>query len=338
MLVVALLGVAGATVASGQVGRIMGAGPSPTPSATPTPTSTPTATRTPSPRPTPEPPPPPVSPAAAPCATAVTMSVWAHYDDDLIFANPVLQDAMASGECVRTVFVTASDAGRGMGYSQGRELGILRAYNTMRGQEGFWSENRVTLLSGAELSQFSPDGDPDVTIAFLRLPDGNLNGDGFSATGHAALPKLLSGVIADLAPVTGAPALSSEGLVLSLAELIQAYDATRLFTHVPSDSAEWSAGDHPDHAATGTYARAAWQRAGFPAGQVLYAIGYPTASLPANVGGDVLSQKIAAFRTYAAQDSVVTCATDAACLAKPRFGEWLQRTYLKSEPELFPAD
>jgi len=58
-----------------------------------------------------------------------------------------------------TVFVTASDEGRGMGYSQGRELGILRAYNTMRGQEGFWSENRVTLLSGAELSQFSPDGD-----------------------------------------------------------------------------------------------------------------------------------------------------------------------------------
>ena len=179
------------------------------------------------------------------------MSVWAHYDDDLIFANPVLQDAMAAGDCVRTVFVTASDAGRGMAYSQGRELGILRAYNTMRGQEGFWSENRVTLLSGAELSQFSPDGDPDITIAFLRLPDGNLNGDGFSSTGHATLPKLLDGAIADLSPVTGAPALSSEGLVVSVAELIQAYEPARLLTHVPSDSAEWSAGDHPDHGADG---------------------------------------------------------------------------------------
>lgn len=315
----------------------MGAGPSPTAPATSIPVSTAAPAPSPTATPTPEPPAPPVSPAAAPCATAVTMSVWAHYDDDLIFANPVLQDAMAAGDCVRTVFVTASDAGRGMAYSQGRELGILRAYNTMRGQEGFWSENSVTLLSGAELSQFSPDGDPDITIAFLRLPDGNLNGDGFSSTGHATLPKLLDGAIADLSPVTGAPALSSEGLVVSVAELIQAYEPARLLTHVPSDSAEWSAGDHPDHGATGTYARAAWQRAGFPAGQVLYAIGYPSASLPANVGGDVLTQKIAAFRTYAAQDPVVTCATDAACLAKPRFGEWLQRNHLRSEAELFPA-
>lgn len=344
VIVIALFGVAGAAVASGQMNLLISnAAPAPSVSAAPsesrtpeppTPTPTPTPTATPAPPPAPAP---PVSPAETPCATDVMVSIWAHYDDDLIFANPALQDAMAAGDCIRTVFVTASDAGRGADYSQKRELGILRAYNTMRGQEGFWSEKRVTLLSGAVLSQWSPDGDPDITVAFLRLPDGNMTGDGFGATGNASLPQLLNGAIPAIAPIDGAPAISSETLVASLAEAIQAYHATRLMTHVPSTAVDSAAGDHPDHAATGTYAREAWKRAGFPVGQVFYAIGYPTAELPANVTGEILTRKLAPYRVYASQDSVVSCATDEACLAKPRFGQWLQRHYLKSDAELFPA-
>ena len=210
------------------------------------------------------------------------MSVWAHYDDDLIFANPTLQDAMAAGDCIRSVFLTASDAGRGMDYSKRRELGILRAYNTMRGQEGFWSEKRVTLLSGAVLSQWSPDDDPDITVAFLRMPDGNLNGDGFPSTGHASLPKLLDGAIAVLSPIDGAPPLSSEALVVVRSpRSSRPTTPAHLLTHVPSDcSGVRPPETTPITAPTGTYARAAWQRAGFPAAEVRYAIGYPSASLP----------------------------------------------------------
>ncbi len=148
---------------------------------------------------------------------------------------------------------------------------------------------------------------------------------------------LLNGTIPAISPVDGAPALSSETLVASLAETIQAYHAARLITHVPSTAAAWAEGDHPDHGATGTFARAAWQRAAFPVGQVQYAIGYPSSSLPVNISGEVLSRKLAPYRVYASQDSVVACATDSACLAKPRFGEWLQRSYLLTDAELFPA-
>ncbi|GAA3209360.1 hypothetical protein GCM10017690_18740 [Microbacterium terregens] len=265
------------------------------------------------------------------------MSIWAHYDDDLIFGNPTLQDAIAGGECIRSVFLTASDAGRGTDYSKGRELGILRAYNTMRGQQGFWAEHPVTLLSGAVLSQWSPQDDPDITVSFLRLPDGNLSGDGFASTGYGSLPKLLNGVLPALAPISGAPPLSSESLVASLAELVQAYHPARIVTHVPANAAEHAAGDHPDHGTTGIYARAAWQRAGFPGSEVRYAVGYPSEWFEINVTGDALVRKLDAFRIYAEQDSVVTCATDAACLAKPRFGAWLQRSYLAMDAELFPA-
>jgi LmbE family N-acetylglucosaminyl deacetylase len=344
VVVIALFGVAGAAVASGQMnGLLRTASSSASASAAPfegtAPDATPQATPTATPTPTPTPPPPvvAVSPADTPCATGVTMSIWAHYDDDLIFANPALQAAMTAGDCIRTVFVTASDAGRGSGYSQKRELGILRSYNTMRGQEGFWSEKSVTLLSGAVLSQWSPDGDPDITVAFLRLPDGNMNGEGFGATGNTSLSKVLNGAFPTIQPISGAPAISSEMLIASLAEAIQAYHANRLMTHVPSTAVAWTAGDHADHAAVGTYARYAWQRAGFPVAQVFYAVGYPTADLPVNVTGDALSGKLAAYRVYASQDSVVMCATDDACLAKPRFGQWLQRHYLKSDAELFPT-
>ena len=351
IIVIALFGVAGAAVASGQfapftASAIEPAGIAsatarpaespavlaPTTPATTTPTASPTPTAVPS-----APAAPPVSPAETPCAASVTMSIWAHYDDDLIFANPALQQAMDGGDCIRTVFVTASDAGRGSGYSEKRELGILRAYNSMRGQQGLWSPTAVTLLSGAVLTQWSPDGEPRVTVAFLRLPDGGVTGDGFAATGGTSLSQMLNGAIPAMWPIDGRPAISSETLVASLAETMQAYHATRLLTHVPGTAVNWTAGDHPDHAATGSYARSAWQRAGLVPAQVSYAIGYPTASLPANVSGEELSRKLAPYRIYAAQDAVVSCDSDQACLAKPRFGDWLQRHYLQSDAELFLA-
>lgn len=326
-------------------------GPAPvstdTPDSLPPVTTTPVVTETPSepavpaePEPsTPPPPPPaPVSPADIACATSTTMSVWAHYDDDLLFMNPALADAISSGDCVRTVFLTGADAGRGDAYAKGRELGILRSYNTMRGQQGLWSEKKVTLLSGMVASQWSPDSNPNLTVTFLRLPDGNLTGTGFPATGEVSLPELVAGTISSLTPIVGGAPVSLDELIASVGELIGAYHANRLFTHVPLEATQWSTGDHPDHSATGTITRAAWQRVGYPADQVNYAIGYPTIDLDANITGAVLTRKVEAFRVYAAQDSVVACDTEAACLAKGKFGKWLQRHYVKTDEELFPGD
>lgn len=337
------LGVSTSAGVSGVSGTPATASPSETPSpaaslpapdTTETPVAEPVAPEPVAPEP--EPAPPPVSPADTPCDTGVTMSVWAHYDDDLLFMNPRLLEAFDAGRCVRTVFLTGSDAGRGEHYAKGRELGILRAYNAMRGAQGFWAEHRVTLNSGVEISQWSPEDDPDITVVFLRLPDGALNGGGFRATGFVTLPALVSGALASLAPIDGGTPLTLDALTSSLSELIVAYRVDQLYTHVPQGT-EWAGGDHPDHSATGTVARAAWKAIGFPADRVSYAVGYRTQDLPANLSGDLLARKVDAFRVYAAQDSVVSCASAQACLAKPKFGAWLQRHYTKAEAELFPA-
>jgi LmbE family N-acetylglucosaminyl deacetylase len=342
IITIVVCGGAGAAIAALLVtttDRVTASTPQPSDTSSATPTPVVTTSQTPPPPAPPAPPPPPVSPAEATCPNPTTMSVWAHYDDDLLFMNPALQDAISAGECVRTVFLTGADAGRGDAYAKGRELGILRAYNTMRGQEGLWSEKKVTLLTGMVASQWSPDGNPNITVTFLRLPDGNLNAAGFPATGNVSLPQLLDGTISSLKPIDGGgPAVSLDVLISSVGELIGAYHANRLFTHVPREATEWSNGDHPDHSATGSVTRAAWQRIGYSPDQVNYAIGYPTLDLGVNLGGDVLTRKVEAFRVYAAQDSVVSCATESACLAKGKFGQWLQRHYVKTERELFPND
>jgi LmbE family N-acetylglucosaminyl deacetylase len=308
-----------------------------------TPSSSPSVSHSPEPSPLPTPvqtpdvpPPPPAaptSPLALPCDTTTLMSVWAHQDDDLIFANPSLQEAVSNGECVRTLYLTAGDAGKGTNYSRSRELGILRAYNTMRGAQAFWDETSVTTLSGAHVTIFCRQGDPKLSVAFLRLPDGGLDAGGFVATGHGSIPQLESGAIPALAPIDGGPPLSAAVLQQTVAEAISAWAPTRLFTHVPATS-PLTQGDHPDHGATGAIVRAAAQSIGYPTDAIRYFVGYPSANLPANLDGDVLARKVDTYRVYAKEDPVIACADNTACLARKGFGAWLQRSYPKTDAEL----
>lgn len=303
-----------------------------------TPAASSSTAHSPAPAPLPTPdvptsPPAPVSPLALPCDTTSVMSIWAHQDDDLIFANPSLQEAVSNGECVRTLYLTAGDAGKGTNYSRSRELGILRAYNTMRGAQAFWDETSVTTLSGAHVTMFSRQGDPKLSVAFLRLPDGGLDAGGFSATGHGSLPQLESGALPALAPIDGGPPLSAAVLQQTVAETISAWAPTRLFTHVPATSA-LTQGDHPDHGATGAIVRAAAQSIGYPLDSIRYFVGYPSQNLPVNIAGDLLTHKVDTYRVYAREDPVIACADNAACLARKGFGAWLQRSYPKTDAEL----
>jgi len=332
--IAAVLLVAGAAVAVPvAVTRLSGPGASvaPTPQAEPsrpspaaTPTPTPSASATPTPR----------SPAAQACSGEDTLlSVWAHPDDDIIFANPTISEAIAAGECVRTVFVTAGDAGRGLDYTHSRELGILRAYNVMRGSDGLWDESVVTLDSGMRVDRLTPQGDDRVSVFFMRLPDGNITDGGFAATGYATLSKLLDGTIASLAPIDGGPAMSAAHLSASLTELADAFRPTRTLTHIPRGSA-FAPGDHPDHSAVGTLVREAIGPVAGVGPGLLYVVGYPSENLPRNVEGAILDAKVETYRVYTQQDDVIRCADRVACLSTRKFGEWLRRSYPKTEAEL----
>ncbi|MEV7873847.1 PIG-L family deacetylase [Microbacterium sp. NPDC089188] len=327
----ALLRPAGDPVAIDTTASPTAASPSPSASAPESPAPAPVPTPTPTPTPTPDP---PTSPAAQVCDGAPTLlTVWAHPDDDIIFANPTISDAIAAGQCVRTVFLTAGDAGKGMEYVQARELGILRAYNAMRGQEGLWHADDITLDTGLHIRRLSPDGDPRISVAYVRLPDGNITDGGFAATGFATLSKLIGGSIGSLAPVDGGPAITRDQLVASLRELGDAVRPSATLTHIPRGSA-FAPGDHPDHSVVGTLVREALSSDAAVAPGIRYFVGYPSENLPRNLDGAVLDRKVDTYRIYTQQDKVIRCADRANCLKTRKFGEWLQRSYPKTEAEL----
>lgn len=293
----------------------------------PAPTSTPAVTSVPTPSPT------PLSPAAQGCDGQTLLSVWAHPDDDIIFANPTISEAIAAGECVRTLFVTAGDAGKGLTYTHSRELGILRAYNHMRGSDGLWDSTVVTLDAGLRVERLTPQNDPRISVMFARLPDGNITDGGFAATGHATLSKLLDGAISALAPIDGGPAVDRAQLSASLTELAGAVQPARTLTHVPRGSA-YAPGDHPDHSVVGTLVRESIGHVPAAAPGLRYAIGYPSADLPRTLDGAALDAKVETYRIYTQQDEVIRCDSREACLGTRKFGEWLRRSYLLPESDL----
>lgn len=274
-----------------------------------------------------------VSPAFEEPAGDTTVAVWAHADDDIIFANPHLAGVIASGATLRTVFVTAGDAGRGLGYAKQREAGIRAAYDLMRGRTSPWDTREITLLSGARVTRFVPVDDARLSITVLRLPDGNLNAEGFASTGDAGLTQLINGTVPALRPIDEGPVLDASRLTDTLAELIGAGVPDHVTTNIPHESA-FARGDHPDHSCVGSLVRAVAPSVGVPAEAVTYFIGYPSQHRPTNVDGEALDAKVNVYRTYASQDPVVTCESASACLSQPGFGQWLRRSYAKTEQEL----
>lgn len=269
----------------------------------------------------------------APCTTAAMVTVWAHYDDDLIFGNPTIANAIAAGQCVRTLFITGSDAGMGSQYATNREAGIRAAYDVVRGTTGEWLDTTVTLRSGLTVTATAPVGDNRVVLLFVRLPDGGLDAGGFGATGHQALPRLLSGSVPSITTIDAGREVTLAALEGAIAEMVAAYAPQTVLAHMTSLS-PLSEGDHPDHAATGTLVSNLVDQGLISSAIVQYAVGYPSEWNAVNLGGAELQLKLDAFAAYAVHDSVLKCSSAQSCLGVRKFGAWLQRQYLVPDAEV----
>jgi len=269
-----------------------------------------------------------------PCGAGTIVSFWAHYDDDLIFANPALQGAFDAGECLRTFFFTESDAGEGKSsYAANRETGIRAAYDVLRGSSGPWTDQTVVLRNGVTLTLSRPDGDSRISLLFLGLPDGGLQGSGYRNTGGESLPKIVTGDIAEIHSISSGQAVTLDQLQSTVVELVNSYGAAQVMAHLPG-FAEGSGGDHPDHRSVGRIVAAPVDAGLINGALVQFAQGYPVARRPANVTGDDLARKLRTFSVYAAHDPVISCKDGAGCLKVNNFGAWLQRQYLIPYAEL----
>lgn len=254
------------------------------------------------------------------CA-ASAMNIVAHEDDDLLFINPTVAHDIAAGRCVTTVYVTAGDAGLDATYWGGRESGVEASYAQMAGVANDWVTGTVD-VGGHAVTTKTLSAAPRISLLFMRLPDGNMSGTGFPASGSRSLAQLYGGSIDSLATVDGTGSYTLTELIASFVALMNAYQPDSINTLDYAGS--YDDGDHSDHHAVGYLVNEAQAQYGRAHSLTGY-LGYGVGALPANVSGTDLSEKTDSFLAYAAHDPN-TCSSTAACAGRPE-GTWLAKHY-----------
>jgi hypothetical protein len=250
--------------------------------------------------------------------------VAAHPDDELVFINPDLQDALARGLGVTTVFLTAGDAGLEAAYWLRREAGMRAAYAAMAGVDDRWASD-VWTVAGHGLSVSRLQGRA-VALVFMRLPDGMPDGAGSSGAPGQSLARLWRGEIPLMMPRDGGAPLSRGDVVRVLAGLLDGLGGAGATLGTLSCAPHPR--EHGDHLATGMFAIAAAQ-ASVPQAELRLYMGSAVLTQPTNLEGDALARKAEVFARYARYDTAICDGTRADCAERSIYGPMLRRHYVQ---------
>lgn len=267
----------------------------------------------------------------ATCSGRSILNVVAHEDDDLLFMNPDVNEAIRRGDCVRTVYVTAGDSGNDHLYWLGRERGSKAAYAAMLNQQdNIWIDRIGRLEPNEFISVSALRNVSQISLIFMRLPDGNLNGNGFGASHHQSLARLRSGRITNVVSVDGQSSYTADQLTRGLATLMDYYQPTEVWTQLPY-SASRQLTDHSDHVAVGKFAKDAFATyKNHDTATLTYYVGYPIRGLGENVSGTALDEKRRIFFAYGQFDGA-TCSSVSSC-ADAVYSLYLPRKYSQPGP------
>jgi LmbE family N-acetylglucosaminyl deacetylase len=266
------------------------------------------------------------------CQGPTDMNIVAHQDDDLLFMNPDIMHSVSEGHCIRTVYVTAGDAGGDSFYWLGREKGAEAAYSKMIGSDAVWIERIVQLGDNRFVTVANPKGNSKISLIFLHLPDGSPSGKGFKSSHDESLDKLETGKIPLLHTVDRQSHYTADELTGSLVDLMRLYQPAMV--RAQSSHTGKNFVDHSDHNAVGRFAKKAHdtyvqqQFEGKVQIPMTFYLGYPVHDSPENITGADLQQKTAIFFAYAAYDGGV-CHTQQQCDGKAAvYGLYLRRQYM----------
>jgi LmbE family N-acetylglucosaminyl deacetylase len=237
----------------------------------------------------------------ASAADRATLNIVAHEDDDLLFLSPDLLHAIQAGRNVRTIFLTAGDSGTGADHWQSRESGVQAAYAQMCGVANSWIQADAGIAEHP-IPVFMLSGHPSVSVAFMRLPDGNIDGSGFASTNHKSLQHLWVGSISTIDAVDGSSSYSKATLISTLTGLMSSFQPDQINTQ--DFVGTYGDGDHSDHHSVAYLVQAAVQQYTTPYILTGYE-GYTTSFRLANITGVDLTAKQDAFYAYAHHDRVV---------------------------------
>lgn len=251
------------------------------------------------------------------CPKKTIMQIVAHPDDDLLFMNPDLANSLLSGDCIRTIYLTAGDNGFQKSYWIGREDGAKAAYATgLSVTNPRWKSDLYQLPSkriNLSISQLR-EAHGRVSLLFLRLPDGNIQGNGFESNKKESLRSLDAGAFFQLHSVDGQSRYTKDDLVNTLVLLMKKYRPSEIRTHI-SDHQNTRYPDHSDHEHTSKLVLEAHKQhnAISPGSSVIQYGGYSIKDYPSNVAERDLETKKRMFYAYGKHDKAV-CTSDDDCL------------------------
>jgi hypothetical protein len=262
-----------------------------------------------------------VASADAPREGSVEIFLQGHQDDWQLFLGDRVADAVLTARKVVFVYMTAGDAGSTTDYWQAREVAAQASIDAIT-PPGSWT-CAAEDIGGHAIRRCTK---ANTVSYYLRLPDGNGEGQGYFGRGSLAQLRSAGRTLtaldgsamypswADLtSTVGGMIALESAGTPEPLVAV-----------HAPDWEVMRNGGDHSDHIATGDAVRElswghAWNH--------YWYIDYQNLFEPINVTGDRLAVK---WSTIVAYDDVVR--GNYGTILGQRAEEWAARTIFRSEP------
>ncbi len=187
-------------------------------------------------------------------AQSTSVFVAAHPDDWQLFMNPNAYHTVAdTNHTVIFLHITAGDAGVAMdnNYTLAREEGSKRAIRFMvnaawpDAQLGSDMNEKWIQLGEHTILSYSYR---NTRSYFLRLPDGNVDGSGYTKHQYKSLKKLMSGEIESITSVDERNSFTKMDLEVLISVLIKEhYLGENLSFHIADTDDAINPGDHSDH-------------------------------------------------------------------------------------------
>jgi hypothetical protein len=190
-------------------------------------------------------------------AQNTSVYVSAHPDDWQLFMNPnAYHDLQNTENKVIFLHTTAGDAGSGTGntsYYLAREEGSLRAIRFLCNsinyelRQGNQMNGTQVIINGHSLLRYSY---ANAVVYFLRLPDGNFNGEGYPLHNHSSLKHFYEGSGTTISVIDHSTTYNSaEDLINTIAGLIKSETLSleNLEFNIADTNADINPDDHSDH-------------------------------------------------------------------------------------------
>jgi hypothetical protein len=252
---------------------------------------------------------------AIPLAPSEDVVIVAHQDDDLLFMQPDLLDAVKRGG-VTSVYVTAGNGKKDTGYADQRYDGLRFAYGAAAGADDWrcgWLE-----IAGHTAQHCRLDSKP-VSLVFLGYPDGGKEGEY-----DGSLLQLWEGTADNVETVAQrSTRYSRDGLVETVTQILRETQPAHIRT---LEVAATHGRDHSDHMIVGALSVLAMARANTHADLLSYR-GYDIAQEPPNKLGVVYDASFDLLARYEACANDCGACGEACDAIDETHVTWLLRRY-----------